>query len=472
MKKIYKSLLFAFILNIIMITNVNAATLSLTGSNEIKKGDKPVYDVYLGNETDVIKKISFTATVTDMNGKSVTSYIKFTIENNFLGTLSNNDLTSVITGTGEEIKGKVATINAKDFNLEKLDEDKKIIIKLDNISIINDKDEDVYNDKASIKESVMINLKKPIIETTKQKSSNPNFSALTISAGKLTPSFRKDLFEYKVYNIKDTIKSVTISPICDECVVEYECELGCTNGTVSARPTLVIGKNIVRITSLSGDGKESQEYILTIYRGETTENSKYLKTLEIDGFLLNEEFDKEMLDYTLTVPNDSTELIVLATPEDSEAKVEIRGNDKLIIGENVITITVTSAETKEKSIYNITVTRLEEGEVMPTTTKAEPIEKSKNIWLIVLLIILGLGIIGAAAYFIFFKENKGKKEKITDEGNIEKLDEDPSELSVKENELKEELSDIEMKQKPTVDEALADLMVTKEIVLDQKNEKL
>ena len=194
----------------------------------------------------------------------------------------------------------------------------------------------------------MVNLKKSIIETTKQKSSNPNFSALTISAGKLTPSFRKDLFEYKVYNIKDTIKSVTITPTCDECAVEYECELGCTNGTVPARPTLVIGKNIVRITSLSGDGKESQEYILTIYRGETTENSKYLKTLEIDGFLLNEEFDKEMLDYTLTVPNDSTELIVLATPEDSEAKVEIRGNDNLIIGENVITITVTSAETKEK----------------------------------------------------------------------------------------------------------------------------
>lgn len=469
--KVFKRIAFAILINLIVL-NVNAATLTLTGPTEIKKGDKPIYEVYLGNETDTIKKIGFTAVVTDMNNKSVTSYIKFTIENNYLGSLSNNDLTTVITGTGEEIKGKVATINAKDLNLEKLDSDKKIIIKLDNITIENTSGTDVYNKAASVKESVMIDLKKASTETTSQKSSNPNFSALTVSSGKLTPAFKRDLFDYKVYDIKDTIKSVTITPTCDGCVVEYECELGCTNGAIPARPTLVMGENIVRITSISGDGTNSQEYILTIYRGETTENSKYLKTLELDGFLLNEKFDKEKLDYTLSVPNDLTDLIVLATPEDKNAEVEIRGNEDLIVGENVITITVTSAETKDKTIYNITVTRLEEGEVMPTTTKAEPTNKGTKIWLIVLLIILGLSIIGIAAYFIFFKGKKGKKEKITEEGNIEKLDNEIEEVSVKENELKEELNDIDIKHKPTVDEALADLMVTKEIVLDQKSEKL
>ena len=47
---------------------------------------------------------------------------------------------------------------------------------------------------------------------------------------------------------------------------------------------------------------------------------------------------------------------------------------------------------------------------MPTTTKAEPTEKGKNIWLIVLLIILGLGIIGVADT-LFSLKKKGKKEK-------------------------------------------------------------
>ena len=77
-------------------------------------------------------------------------------------------------------------------------------------------------------------------------------------------------------------------------------------------------------------------------------NSPYLKDLVVEGFDLTEKFDKENLDYTLSVPYDTTILEIAALPEDENAEVEIKGNDNLIVGENVITITVTSAETQDK----------------------------------------------------------------------------------------------------------------------------
>ncbi|MFA7064736.1 MAG: cadherin-like beta sandwich domain-containing protein, partial [Bacilli bacterium] len=305
--------------------------------------------------------------------------------------------------------------------------------------------------------------------TSRAKSSNAKLTSLTLSAGTLSPAFNGSNTSYKVLNLKDTIKNVTISPKCDMCNIKIICESGCTNYNNQNRPELIIGKNVLKIETISEDGSNNSEYDLIIYRGETTDNSTFLEELEIEDFKISEAFDKENLDYTLTVPNDTTFLNIIATPEDDAATIEIKGADDLQVGENVVTITITSSETKDKKIYNITVTRLDIDEVMTTTSPVEPTSKNNNTLLIIIITLISLAIIATAGYFIFRKKKpkNGKKDKIAKDGKI-KMPEVKAEIEVKEDDIINDLNITVAKTKPTVDEALADLMTTKEIIFKEE----
>lgn len=173
-------------------------------------------------------------------------------------------------------------------------------------------------------------------------------------------------------------------------------------------------------------------------------------------------------------------------------KVEIKGNENLKIGENVITITVTSSETKEIKIYNITVTRKDFEASSSTTTKAilAPDIKKKsnsNVLLIVIISVIGAAIIGVSAYFIFRKpKDKNKNNKDNNGGTPELADDMPilrksederlDDTEINDNELEDELNIIENNEgvddAPSIDDALRDLMVTKRLELtdDMKDE--
>ena len=274
---------------------------------------------------------------------------------------------------------------------------------------------------------------------------------------------------------------------CEEegCSTEVSCK---TNGcTVDGNSVyLVVGKNEVVVTNTSEDGKNTTEYKFLVYRGPTTDNSSFLKSLAIEGFAINEKFDKNVLDYTATTDYEHETLNIIATAEDENAKVEIKGNENLKIGENVITITVTSSETKDIKIYNITVTRKDFEPSSSTTTKAilapDIVPKKNNkVLLIVIISVVGAAIIGASAYFIFRKpKDKNKNNKNGDnKGTLELADDMPllknddneklDDAEVNDNELEEELNIIENNEgpdeAPSIDDALRDLMVTKRLEL-------
>lgn len=98
--------------------------------------------------------------------------------------------------------------------------------------------------------------------------------------------------------------------------------------------------------------------VLQVSIGERTEKSgnKNLSSLVIKEGTLDKKFSKSETSYTMTVPQEVKSLTVLATPENANSKVTIKGADKLLVGENNIVITVTS-ETKRTKDYNIVVTR-------------------------------------------------------------------------------------------------------------------
>lgn len=79
-----------------------------------------------------------------------------------------------------------------------------------------------------------------------------------------------------------------------------------------------------------------------------------LSSLTIDGYSLDKDFDKDTLEYSVTVPSGTDKININAQLEDSSAKVSGTGEVTLNTGENKFSIEVT-AENGTKKTYTLTV---------------------------------------------------------------------------------------------------------------------
>ena len=95
---------------------------------------------------------------------------------------------------------------------------------------------------------------------------------------------------------------------------------------------------------------------------EEKSNNKNLKSLVIAGYELTPEFSSDVTEYSLAINDDIDVLQVEAVAEDDKAKVEITGNNNLLIGENTIEIKVTAEDETERT-YKINVTKGKELEI-------------------------------------------------------------------------------------------------------------
>lgn len=81
-----------------------------------------------------------------------------------------------------------------------------------------------------------------------------------------------------------------------------------------------------------------------------------LSALTVKEGAITPEFKKDIKEYALTIPYETSEVNVTATPTDSKATVAVEGNKDLKEGENTVTVKVT-AEDGSTSNYVIKVTR-------------------------------------------------------------------------------------------------------------------
>ena len=93
-----------------------------------------------------------------------------------------------------------------------------------------------------------------------------------------------------------------------------------------------------------------------------TSASKNLKALSVKGYELTPEFDANVNEYSLVVPNGTTSLEVIAEAE-SGVDIAVSGNEALNTGINTITVTV-SVEGETVSEYKITVVVRNESAVV------------------------------------------------------------------------------------------------------------
>lgn len=94
---------------------------------------------------------------------------------------------------------------------------------------------------------------------------------------------------------------------------------------------------------------------------ETKEEKKStdstLSSLSVAEGAITPEFNKDVKEYAITVPNEVTKLNITATPTDSKATVSVTEYEELKEGENTITISVTAEDGTTKTDYVIKATR-------------------------------------------------------------------------------------------------------------------
>ena len=113
---------------------------------------------------------------------------------------------------------------------------------------------------------------------------------------------------------------------------------------------LEIGNNSIII--MVSDGKDSITYyeVLVIKSAKKSDNN-FLASLQVVGYTLN--FDSNITNYSLNIPNNVSLLEINAIPEETNAQTDIVGNENLKNG-SIITITVTAEDGSTKD-YTITI---------------------------------------------------------------------------------------------------------------------
>ena len=113
---------------------------------------------------------------------------------------------------------------------------------------------------------------------------------------------------------------------------------------------------------------------------KTKSSNNFLSSLTIDNLKLNEDFDKEKLEYTLTIPAETEKIKINAQLADSNAKVTGTGEHEVSVGLNTFELVVT-AENGSKRTYTIkaTLEDLKPIEVTVNNEKYSVIRKRKDL---------------------------------------------------------------------------------------------
>ena len=109
---------------------------------------------------------------------------------------------------------------------------------------------------------------------------------------------------------------------------------------------LETGDNELVVTVTAADGETVQEYRVNLYVTPSSDTS--LSVFTIGGVAVEDGSDLEL-------PVNTTEVEVIATPNDENANVDVVGADALVGGDNVIEVTVTAADGETVQVYRVNV---------------------------------------------------------------------------------------------------------------------
>lgn len=212
------------------------------------------------------------------------------------------------------------------------------------------------------------------ITREESKSNNNYLKSLTLSNGSI--NFKKTTTEYNI-NVAKDIDKITIGATLEDSKSSFE------NGFGPRTINLSLGNNTVYIRVRSESG-QVRTYTLNINRDDGRDSDSSLKNIKLSNGKL--KFNKDTLEYKVTVEYNIDKMQIEATPNSEKAKVTINGNDNLSVGDNVFKINV-EAENGKVTTYTITIIRKKQGEeisnnnnIKSITIKNHSIDFKSNVY--------------------------------------------------------------------------------------------
>ena len=192
-------------------------------------------------------------------------------------------------------------------------------------------------DKITIKDYVLL--------VNRNANTNNNLASLSILGNTLIPNFHKGVTTYTI-NVSNEINNVVIEATPEE-------KTSTVTGTGSHQINVGTNKIDVVVTSEAGTQKK---YTIIVTKDESDNN--FLANLYTSEGILTPNFDKEILEYNINVPNEVDEIEIDGKLEDLSASTNDFKLYSLNEGDNLIYITVTS-QAGSVRIYKINVNREE-----------------------------------------------------------------------------------------------------------------
>ena len=183
-------------------------------------------------------------------------------------------------------------------------------------------------------------------KTIRVTDTNNYLSNITLSEG--TIDFDKSKTTYDVKNINGSTIDITAT---------LESSYAKLSGDVGKK-NLNFGLNTFKITVTSEAGV-NRIYTLNIYRNDNRDKTNTLSSLEIENYKISPDFNKNTVNYTLTVKKDVTSVKINATLDSDKSSFNKGYGPRTVnlnYGVNTILIKVTS-ESKSTKTYTIKVTR-------------------------------------------------------------------------------------------------------------------
>ena len=207
-------------------------------------------------------------------------------------------------------------------------------------------------------------------------SSDATLSALTTTAGTLTPSFASATIGYTA-TVPYTTTSVTVTPTRNQANATIQARVNggsyysVTSGSASGPLNLNVGSNTIDVEVTAQDGTTIKTYTITVTRAAAS-NDATLSALTTTATGLSPVFASGTNSYTASAANATTSVTVTPTSNQANATIAVQVNGggyssvtsgsasgalNLNVGSNAIDIKVTAQDGTTINTYTITVTR-------------------------------------------------------------------------------------------------------------------
>lgn len=222
---------------------------------------------------------------------------------------------------------------------------------------------------------------------------------LTPEGTGLSPAFSGDSYQYEL-TVENDITSIE---------VEAKAKNPQNKVQITGNSNLEEGSNLVKVTVTANQQEYSSYSIFVTRKSPSIQNVDLIpnvieenpnKKLQVTGIILDEtsnlfihpEYNPNVHDYTLELKGEATSIPLTVAANKEEANIEIKGNENLKDGKNIIKIKV--MEGQEKLEYTLVVYKNIEGP-KAIEANAKPTKEQKTIGMVILvtIVILIIGLV-------------------------------------------------------------------------------